>query len=255
MLHERPNRDQAMRMNAGQARARPHAGALAAGRIGLLGGRLHRGLVLTLLAGSVSAQPAGEPQFGAARSFQDAAEWSRRFDRDARDAWQKPEEVLRVLALRPDAVVADIGAGTGYFTIRLADVLPRGRVYAVDVEPEMIQHLRERARVAKIDNLHALEASRDDPRLPEAVDLALLVNVQGLMVNPRDYFARLRASLKPGGRVAIISARPGASPGPPAAMRVSAEKVKSDMAAQGYVLVAEHDFLPRQFFLVFAPRE
>lgn len=207
------------------------------------------GALLACLLAALVADPAGA---AAGRNFEDTGTWARRFDSEARDAWQKPVEVLQALALKPDSVAADIGAGTGYFAVRLAAALPRGRVYAVDIEPQMVRHLRERAAAGGIENLHAVQASRDDPRLPEPVDLVLLVNVQGLMVNPGDYFARLRASLKPGARVAILSARPEASFGPPAGMRVGAQKVKTDMARQGYTLVAEHDFLPHQFLLVFA---
>jgi hypothetical protein len=85
------------------------------------------------------------------------------------------------------------------------------------------------------------------------VDLVLLVNVQGLIVNPGDYFRRLRQSLKSAGRVAIIAARPEAPVGSPKQMRAPADQVKRDMARQGYGVVAEHDFLPHQYFLVFQP--
>lgn len=195
------------------------------------------------------------PQAGAGEAaggrFQDAAGWASRFDDPARDAWQKPDEVLRALALPRDAIVADIGSGTGYFAARLARALPQGRVYGADIEPEMVRHLALRAKEEKLDNLRSIPATRDSPQLPEPVDLVLLVNVQGLVVNPGDYFARLRASLKPGGRVAIIAQRPDAPFGPPAAMRAPAEQVRRDMARQGYTLDAEHDFLPYQYFLVF----
>jgi predicted methyltransferase len=205
-------------------------------------------VLIVLTAGVVAAAGEQEQQ----RRFQDAAGWAQRFDDPARDSWQKPDEVLRALDLSPRALVADIGAGTGYFSVRLARALPEGKVYAADVEPEMVRHLQQRAKAAGIANLVAVQAERDDPRLPEPVDLALLVNVQGLMVAPGGYFARLRAALKPGGRVAIISTRIESPVGARKEMRVRPEKVKQDMAQQGYVLVAEHDFLPYQFFLLFA---
>lgn len=211
----------------------------------------HRLCVLLALA--LAASPAlAQSSTGGARPFSDAAEWSRRFDSEERDAWQKPLEVLFALALPRSAVVADIGAGTGYFSARLARALPDGKVYAVDVEPEMVRHLRDRAAAEGIGNLHAVQASRDDPRLPEPVDLVLMVNVQGLMARPGDYFSRLRSMLKPGARVAIVSTRIDSPIGARAQMRVAPEKVKQDMADQGYALVAEHDFLPYQFFLVFS---
>ncbi len=200
-----------------------------------------------LAAGVVWAQPASE------RRFQDTEEWARRLDDAGRDAWQKPQEVIRALELARDAVVADIGSGTGYFAVRLARAVPEGRVYGSDIEPAMVGHLQKRAEAERLPNLRAVQASRDGPNLPEPVDRVLLVNVQGLMVSPGDYFRRLRASLRPGGRVAIIAARVDSPIGPPAAMRVPAAQIKRDMARQGYMPVAEFDFLPHQYFLVFQP--
>ena len=78
--------------------------------------------------------------------FGDAEKWERIFDDPKRDAWQKPQEVIKALALKPDAVVADIGAGTGYFAVRFARLLPKGRIYAADIEPDMVRHLTQRAK-------------------------------------------------------------------------------------------------------------
>jgi len=178
--------------------------------------------------------------------FEDAPGWASRFDSAGRDAWQKPDEVLRALALPPTAIVADIGSGTGYFALRLARAVPQGRVYGADTEPEMVRFLEQRAAAEKIANLASIQATRDSPMLPERVDLVLLVNVQGLVVNPGDYFARLRAMLKPQGRIAIIAYRPDAPFGAPASMRAAAEQVKRDMVRQGYALEADHGFLEYQ---------
>jgi SAM-dependent methyltransferase len=183
--------------------------------------------------------------------FHDAAGWASRFDDPSRASWQKPDDVIKALALAPESVVADIGAGTGYFSVRLARALPNGRVYGSDIEPEMVRYLRERAVKENLPSLHAVGATRESPALPEPVDLALFVNVQGLMVNPGDYFSRLRALLKPGGRVAIIATRLDSPIGARGGMRASAEQIKRDMARQGYALAAEHDFLPYQYFIVF----
>src|SRR5687768_17884607 len=97
-----------------------------------------------LLAGPSAAQSPHTHQHG----FGDAQKWSKIFDDPERDAWQKPHEVIQALALKPDAVVADIGAGTGYFAVRLAHMLPQGRVYAVDTEAAMVKHVTERAKGA-----------------------------------------------------------------------------------------------------------
>jgi tRNA G46 methylase TrmB len=89
--------------------------------------------------------------------FKGAEHWAKVFDDPARDAWQKPHEVIGALALAPDAAVADIGAGTGYFAVRLAHMTPKGRVYAVDIEPDMVRHLRERAAKSGLANLEAVQ--------------------------------------------------------------------------------------------------
>lgn len=186
--------------------------------------------------------------------FSDAERWAQVFDNPKRDLWQKPDEVLRALALPPDAVVADLGAGTGYFAVRLARRLPSGRVYGVDVEPDMVRHLAERARRERLDNLVAVAAAPDAPNLPEKVDLVLLVNVYHHIDERERYFDRLEDDLRPGGRVAIVDFRLDAPAGPPRATRIAGERVKEELTRAGYRLVQEHDFLPNQYFLVFEPR-
>lgn len=184
-------------------------------------------------------------------SFGDAEKWAHVFDDPERDAWQKPHEVIQALGLAPDAVVADLGAGTGYFSARLANMLKMGRVYAVDLEPAMVKHLAERAKREALPNLVAIQASAGSPRLPAKVDLVLLVDVYHHIEARERYFRDLRPSLKTGGRIAIIDFRLDAPEGPPVAARIAPERVKAEMAKAGYALVAEHGFLPRQYFLVF----
>jgi predicted methyltransferase len=175
------------------------------------------------------------------------------FDDPKRDAWQKPHQVIQALALGPDAVVADLGAGTGYFAVRLANMVSKGRVYGVDVEPGMVKHLAERAKREKRVNLVAVAGAPDDPRLPEKADLVLLVDVYHHIEERSRYFRRLQASLKPGGRVAIIDFRLDSPEGPPKAARVAPEKVSAELKAAGYRLAKQHGFLPNQYFLVFEP--
>jgi predicted methyltransferase len=186
-------------------------------------------------------------------TFKDAEKWSHVFDDPERDAWQQPHEVIQALALKQDARVADIGAGTGYFSARLANMLPKGRVYAVDIEPDMVRFLAERAKREGLGNLTAVQGAPEDPRLPGKADLILLVDVYHHIEDRKRYFARLRASLPPGGRVAIIDFRLDSPQGPPRAARVAPETVKAEMKAAGYALAAEHAFLPYQYFLIFRP--
>ena len=186
-------------------------------------------------------------------SFSDAERWAHVFDDPERDAWQKPHEVIQALAPAPEARVADLGAGTGYFAARLANMLPRGRVYAVDIEPDMVRYLAERAKREELRNLVAVQGKPDDPALPEKVDLVLLVDVYHHIEDRARYFRRLAGSLRPGGRVAIIDFKLDSPQGPPRAARVAREAVSQEMMAAGYALAAEHRFLPYQYFLVFQP--
>jgi SAM-dependent methyltransferase len=186
--------------------------------------------------------------------FQDAERWARVFDDPARDAWQKPDQVIRALALAPDALVADIGSGTGYFAVRLAPAVPRGHVYGADVEPDMVGYLAQRGRCEGLANLTAVEAAPDDPRLPRTVDFVLVVDTYHHIAERPAYFRGLRRSLRPGGRVAIIDFLPDASVGPPRQARIPAAFVKEEMGRAGYDLVTEHTFLPYQYFLIFAPQ-
>ena len=206
-------------------------------------------LAFAALAAAALAQAPHEPQ----HEFSDAERWSQVFDDPKRDAWQKPHEVIEALKLKRDARIADIGAGTGYFTMRLAHVVPAGKVYAVDLEPDMVKHLAARAKRAQLANVVAVQASTDDARLPEKVDLILMVDTYHHIDDRHRYFAKLRDSLKPGGRIAIIDFTLDSDIGPPPRARVSPDRVKSELTAAGYKLADEQTFLENQYFLVFTP--
>ncbi|OGA32957.1 MAG: hypothetical protein A3F75_06240 [Betaproteobacteria bacterium RIFCSPLOWO2_12_FULL_64_23] len=184
-------------------------------------------------------------------SFSGAEHWARVFDDPERDAWQKPHQVIEALVLKPDATVADIGSGTGYFAVRLAHFVPQGRVYAVDIEPDMVKYLADRARREGLDNLTTVAGAPDDARLPRKVDLVLLVDTYHHIERREDYFRKLAQSLKPGGRVVIIDFNAQSAMGPPPAARIAAARVVAEMSQAGYRLDGEHRFLPNQFFLVF----
>ena len=202
----------------------------------------------------VAAEVAAQAPHTHQHSFGDAEKWSHVFDDPERDAWQKPHQVIQALGLKPDAAVADIGAGTGYFAARLAYMLPKGTVYAVDIEPDMVRYLGERAKREKLANLKPVTGRANDAALPAQVDLALFVDVYHHIEDRERYFRSLAASLKPGGRVAVIDFRLDSPSGPPQSARVAPERVKAELAGAGYVLAEEHGFLPRQYFIVFKAR-
>jgi cyclopropane fatty-acyl-phospholipid synthase-like methyltransferase len=184
--------------------------------------------------------------------FDNPKQLAKRFDDPARDAWQQPDRVIEALGLKRGQAVADIGAGTGYFTVRLAKSEAAPKVYAVDIEPSMVSYLSERAAQEKLNNVVAVQAAADTPNLPEPVDLVLIVDTFHHIGGREAYFRRLAKSLKPGGRVAIVDFRPDSPEGPPKEFRFTPEQIKSEMSKAGYTLSAQHDFLPRQHFLVFA---
>ncbi len=171
-----------------------------------------------------------------------------------RDRWQQPDRVVAELGLRPGDRVADLGAGGGYFTFRLARAVgPSGVVYAVDTDRDMPSALAARAVEQGLGNVVAVEAKPDEPGLPEPVDLSFLANSYHHLPDRRTYFALLARHLKPNGRVAIVEATPtglhrlvGHATSP--------EAIRSELQAAGYTLVADHGFLPRQGFLVFEHR-
>ncbi|MBZ5606200.1 MAG: class I SAM-dependent methyltransferase [Acidobacteriia bacterium] len=182
----------------------------------------------------------------------DPAASAKSFDDPARDAWQMPDRVIASLGLKPGAIVADIGSGTGYFSVRLAKAA--AKVYGSDLEPGMVKYLQDRAAKAGITNIVAVQASADSPNLPEPVDVVLIVDTYHHIGNREAYFRGLAKSLKPGGRVAIIDFKPDSPEGPPKEFRFSRAKFQSEMSKAGYRLAASHDFLPRQQFLIFAPK-
>jgi SAM-dependent methyltransferase len=218
-------------------------------RILLVAARLALPICAGLLAPSAGAQTPHTHE----HRFNDAEKWAKVFDDPERDTWQKPHEVIQALALKPDAIVADIGAGTGYFSMRFAHMVPQGRVYGVDTEPGMVKHLAERARKAGLKNLTAVQAKPGDPLLPGKADIIVFVDVYHHVENRERYFRQLLGSLKPGGRVAIIDFRMESPVGPPQSARIAPGRVKDEMKRAGYALAQEHPFLPNQYFLVFEP--
>jgi cyclopropane fatty-acyl-phospholipid synthase-like methyltransferase len=182
--------------------------------------------------------------------FDDPARFARSFDDPARDAWQMPARVIEALQLKPGTSVADIGAGTGYFSMRLARVAGTA-VFAADIEPKMVEYLKQRAQKEQLPNVTAVLAGASSPNLPQPVDVILVVDTYHHLPNRVTYFRDLRKSLKPGGRIAIVDFRKDAPEGPPAHFRFTPQQIQDEMTQAGYALQATHDFLPRQHFLVF----
>lgn len=171
-----------------------------------------------------------------------------------RERWQQPQVVIQALSIRPGAHVADLGAGGGYFTFRLADAVgPAGKVYAVDVDKGNLDYIARRAQEQGYTNVEVILAQYDDPLLPEAgVDLIFTCNTYHHLENRTDYFASAARYLRPGGRVAVIDLNGSSWFHKLFGHWTSKETIRSEMETGGYQLVSDFDFLSRQNFQVFA---
>lgn len=173
---------------------------------------------------------------------------------DQRDVWQKPEEVIEALRLTQGDVIADIGAGGGYFTERFSKrVGSTGHVYAVDVQEIMIDRLKERVKRHNLDNVTVIKGTFESPLLPpDALDIAFFSSVYKEIDHRISYMKRLRRNLRPGGGVAIIEFyKNGLQVGPEPADRLYENRVIEEMKAAGFSLMHSFDFLPREYFLLF----
>ena len=211
-------------------------------------------LALVSLLPAAAQEPGDQPGHGrddavVHRRFEDAESWAKRFEDPARDAWQLPDRVVKVLALRKDLVVADIGSATGYFPVRFARACSEGLVLGADIEPDMVHYLNDRARRDGLTNLVSILADDDNPHLPVPVDLVFICNTYHHIDARIDYFRRLQEQLAEKGRVAVVDFRPSSKRGP--RHKLAPEVVEKEMIEAGYRVVERHDFLPEQYFLVF----
>ncbi len=178
---------------------------------------------------------------------QSPAEYAKVLKDPARDAWQKPHDVIMALHLKPTDVVADIGAGTGYFARRMA--MHAGKVLAVDIDAELLKIAGQGAP----KNMETVLSVADDPKLADAsVDLIFICDVLHHIENRPAYFAKLAKALKPGGRVVNIDFfKKQLLIGPPVEMKLSEEQVVDEFTAAGFKSTGSQNFLPYQYFLIF----
>lgn len=174
-------------------------------------------------------------------------------ERPERDAEENTTTAIRALQIQRDQVVADIGAGSGYYTVRMAaEVGPRGRVYATDIQPGMLDILRRRLTREGLTNVETVLGLPDDPKLPaDSLDLALMVDVYHELGAPQVFVRRLRAALKPTGRLVLLEYRkedPSVPIRPEHKMSIA--EVKAELEPEGFKLVRVLNDLPWQHILV-----
>lgn len=176
----------------------------------------------------------------------------------SREEWQQPDHVVQMLNVHPSEEVADLGAGSGYFSIRLAhEVGPAGRVYAVDVDREMLAHIERRAEEEGLQNIETIRSDPDDPKLgSRSVDLIFICNVLHHIENRAAYYPLLLRALRPGGRLVNIDFHKRDLPfGPPLEMKIDKKDCIREVESAGFRLVEDLDFLEYQYFLIFERAE
>jgi SAM-dependent methyltransferase len=195
-------------------------------------------------------QPGHHAPGGMQHRFNDAEKWARIFDDPKRDEWQQPDKVIAALTLTKKMTVADIGAGTGYFAVRLARAVPEGEVIATDVEPDMVRYLADRAKREQLPNLRAVETPPDDPKLAAgSVDRILVVDVWHHLGDRVAYAKKLAAGLRPGGKLAVVDFKLHAKQGPPREHRLAPEAIAADLRAAGLSTGPTID-LPEQYIVI-----
>jgi ubiquinone/menaquinone biosynthesis C-methylase UbiE len=191
-------------------------------------------------------------------SFDDVEHWKAVFDKPERDEWQMPEKVVAALDLKPGQSVADLGAGTGYFVPHLATAVgEQGTVFAVEVEPNLVAYLRDRAEKESLPQVIPVLTSTGTPRLPHArVDLVLIVDTFHHLDYRSEYLRKLADALSPLGRLVVIDWMKKPLPeGPSPDHKITREQVVEEVTGAGFELVESPDFLPYQYFLIFRKAE
>jgi ubiquinone/menaquinone biosynthesis C-methylase UbiE len=207
------------------------------------------------IAVALAAQQAGVHPLSGRRFAQtmgvEGADW---LDRSERDLEEDPDRAIDVLRIEKGATVADVGAGSGYMTVKLSKkVGPQGKVYANDIQQGMLDLLDKRLAKSKITNVTTVLGTQDDPRLPpDALDLVIMVDVYHELSQPQVMLGKIRASLKPGGRLVLLEYRkedPAVPIRPEHKMSVADAKL--EVEAEGFKLTKTNEDLPRQHILIF----
>jgi SAM-dependent methyltransferase len=187
------------------------------------------------------------------RPFAETEKWIEYLDKPERASWQKPEEVVKALALEGRETVADVGAGSGYFTFRISRALPKGKVYATDVDPEMVRHIHRKVLTQHVSNVEVALAHSNDPGIPPGTDVAFVCDVIHHVADRHAWLKKGFDELRPGGKFVVIEFKEGKLPqGPPESMKIPKTKLIGMVEAAGFKLASDDPtLLPYQTFLTF----
>jgi SAM-dependent methyltransferase len=184
--------------------------------------------------------------------FDDVKKWSQIFEDEKREQWQNSKQIISTVGIKKDSLVADIGSATGYFPVRIAKLTIRGRVWGIDVEPNLVKYLNQRAEEEGIKNLYSILGTFSDPLIPEKVDFIFIVNTYHHISQRKRYFESLRNSLKLNGKIVIVDFRKGKLPiGPKDHAKISKKQIISELIEAGYKVDSDHGFLKYQNFIIF----
>ncbi len=187
------------------------------------------------------------------KPFKDIQKYIQMLETPSRILWQKPDAVVKALNLKGNETVADLGAGSGYFAFRIAKQLPKGKVFAIDVEPEMIRHIHHTTMMKQIPNVHVVFAEKDDPKVPKGVDLVFICDVLHHVQKRKLWLSRLFRSLKKGAKVVVIEFKSGKLPkGPPEKFKIPKKQLNALFTHAGFKKAGEKPkLLPYQEYLIF----
>ena len=207
-------------------------------------------LSLAACGGGTKSQPAP-----LVHRFDDPAKWSKEFDDPARDAWQKPADIVAAMAIAPGMTVADVGAGTGYFEPYLSRaVSASGTVLAVDIEPSMVQWLRDRGAREHWENVRPQLGAVDDPKLPaHGVDRVLVVDTWHHIPDRAAYAGKIAAALAPSGTLTIVEFTLDSPHGPPADHRIAPDALEAELKSAGFETSRPAIALPYQYVVSARP--
>ncbi len=187
------------------------------------------------------------------KPFKEVQKYIEFLERKDRELWQKPDIVIKELSLKGTERIADVGAGSGYFTFRLSKELPKGKVYAIDIEPEMIRHIHHKAVSNNIQNIEVVFSTPDNPHIPKDADLVFICDVLLHVKNKEDWLKAVFSQMKNDSKLVLIEFKEGKLPeGPPEDIKIPLEKMVSITTNVGFIKLKQKDeLLPYQYLLEF----